>query len=197
MNRNKWILLAIIAAAGVYFLTRSSTPKKETASKEDTITVVSSGQHSADSQPDIENYRLERENLAAERDLNSPRLKPEFKGAPEYKASGLRAKIATGPVDDFGAPMFVPSETAMTDSKIYEQELEKHKERSDAYAAARMDELRLNTEVEKNTMRTVIDQAKAQGSKSPEEIKRAEEAYARMDQLQKVLNGEKIENRLE
>lgn len=85
----------------------------------------------------------------------------------------------------------------MSDSKIFEQELARHHERADSYAAARMDELRMNTEVEKTAMKANIDQAKAQGTRSPEEIKRAEEALARMEQLQKVLNGEKIETRLE
>ncbi|GAB4441064.1 MAG: hypothetical protein OHK0011_23510 [Turneriella sp.] len=66
-----------------------------------------------------------------------------------------------------------------------------------SYAAARMDELRINTEVEKAAMKANIDQAKAQGSRSPEEIKRAEDALARIEQLQKILNGEKVETRLD
>lgn len=85
----------------------------------------------------------------------------------------------------------------MSDPKIFEQELARHRERADSYAAARMDELRINTEIEKNAMKANIDQAKAQGNRSPEEIQRAEEALARMEQLQKVLNGENIEKRLE
>lgn len=85
----------------------------------------------------------------------------------------------------------------MTDPKIFEQELAKHRQRSDSYAAARMDELRINTEVEKTAMKANIDQAKAQGTRTPEEIQRTQEALARMEQLPKVLNGEQVKTRLE
>ena len=78
-----------------------------------------------------------------------------------------------------------------------QQELAKHQERSDSYTAARMDELKLNTEAERVQMRSVIDQAKASGTKSPAEIKRAEDAYARMEILEKVLKGEKVEKILD
>jgi hypothetical protein len=181
----------------VYFLTRNSSPQTEARKNaNEKVEVVSSTYQSHDFQPDIENYRLEREQIQ-QHAASEPRHKPEFKNAPEYKVSNLRAKITPGPIDDFGAPLFVPSETAMTDPKIFEQELAKHHERSDSYTAARMDELKLNTQVEKQQMRGVIDNAIASGSKSPEEIKRAEDAYARMQMLEKVLNGEKVDKILE
>jgi hypothetical protein len=181
----------------VYFLTRNSSPQTEARKNaNEKVEVVSSTYQSHDFQPDIENYRLEREQIQ-QHAASEPRHKPEFKNAPEYKVSNLRAKITPGPIDDFGAPLFVPSETAMTDPKIFEQELAKHHERSDSYTAARMDELKLNTQVEKQQMRGVIDNAIASGSKSPEEIKRAEDAYARMQMLEKVLSGEKVDKILE
>jgi hypothetical protein len=181
----------------VYFLTRNSSPQTEARKNaNEKVEVVSSTYQSHDFQPDIENYRLEREQIQ-QHATSEPRHKPEFKNAPEYKVSNLRAKITPGPIDDFGAPLFVPSETAMTDPKIFEQELAKHHERSDSYTAARMDELKLNTQVEKQQMRGVIDNAIASGSKSPEEIKRAEDAYARMQMLEKVLSGEKVDKILE
>ncbi|HNE18410.1 MAG: hypothetical protein U1F40_07915 [Turneriella sp.] len=197
MKRYHWIALLLLGAIAVYWIARSTGDKKQTRTSRDDVTVVSASGSAHDLQPDMENYRFEREQLLAMPDIGQARVKPEMKNAPEYKASPLRGRVAAGPVDDFGAPLFIPSETAMTDPKLFEQELAKHHERADSYAAARMDELRINTEVEKTAMKSNIDQAKAQGSRSPEEIKRAEEALARMEQLQKVLNGEKIENRLE
>lgn len=188
------LILAILPVLAVlYFLTRSAEKKSGIAPRHERITVVTSTYNAADYQPDLENYRLERDELMAKANHSEARIKPEFKGAPEYKYSQLRAKVPGGPVDDYGAPFFVPSETAMTDPKIFEQELAKHKERSEAYSAARMDELKMNTTAEKTQMRSVIDQAKASGTKSPEEIKRAEDAYARMENLERALKGEKVE----
>lgn len=197
MKRNHWIAIAIIAAAAIFWLASRTTENKQARTSRDDITVVAPGGAARDMQPDLENYRFEREQLLALPDIQKARVLPEMKHAPEYKRSSLHSRVAPGPVDDFGAPLFIPSETAMSDSKIFEQELARHHERADSYAAARMDELRMNTEVEKTAMKANIDQAKTQGTRSPEEIKRAEEALARMEQLQKVLNGEKIETRLE
>lgn len=196
MKKRQILLAAAAALVVVVILTwERKSPQKQSQGPEK-VTVVASNYDSREDLPDIENYRLEREALQ-QTNLNEPRIKPEFKGAPTFRASDLRAKIAPGPVDDYGAPMFVPSETAMADGKIYEQELAKHQERSDSYAAARMDELKLNTEAERVQMRSVIDQAKASGTKSPEELKRAEDAYARMEILEKVLKGEKVEKILD
>lgn len=189
--------MAMAAALVVVVLVTWEKNKPHTQNqKGEKITVVASNYDSREDWPDVESYRLERETLQ-QNNVNEPRIKPEFKGAPAFRASDLRAKIAPGPVDDYGAPMFVPSETAMADGKIFEQELAKHRERSDSYAAARMDELKLNTEAERVQMRSVIDQAKASGTKSPEEIKRAEDAYARMEVLEKVLKGEKVDKILD
>ncbi len=196
--RPKHLILAVSAfLAALYFLTRESEKKAGIVQRQERITVISATYNAADYQPDLDNYRLERDELMAKPNHSEARLKPEFKGAPEYKYSNLRAKVPGGPVDDFGAPFFVPTETAMTDPKIFEQELAKHKERSEAYSAARMDELKMNTTAEKTQMRGVIDQAKASGSKTPEEIKRAEDAYARIENLEKVLKGEKVEKILD
>lgn len=198
MNRNRWIAMAI-AVLVIAFIIWGNRKEKDPhqASREDVRVVTAQGSYGSELQPDVENYRFEREQLAQLPDINRARVKPEFKGAPEFRASPLMGKVSAGPVDDYGAPLFIPSEVAMTDGKIFEQELAKHRERSDAYAAARMDELKLNTEAEKNAIRAAIDQARADGSKSPEELRRAEDAYARMEQLQKVLNGEKVDVRLE
>lgn len=195
--KKRQILLAAVAALIVVLLVTWKNSGQQTKSKNDEkITVVAANYDGREDWPDMENYRLEREVLQ-QNNINEPRIKPEFKGAPAFRASDLRAKVAPGPVDDFGAPMFVPTETAMADGKIFEQELAKHQERSDSYTAARMDELKLNTEAERVQMRSVIDQAKASGTKSPEEIKRAEDAYARMEILEKVLKGEKVEKILD
>jgi len=195
--KKRQILLAMAAALVVVVLVTWEKNKPQTQNqKGEKVTVVASNYDSREDWPDVENYRLERETLQ-QNNINEPRIKPEFKGAPAFRASDLRAKIAPGPVDDYGAPMFVPSETAMADGKIFEQELAKHRERSDSYAAARMDELKLNTEAERVQMRSIIDQAKASGTKTPEEIKRAEDAYARMEVLEKVLKGEKVEKILD
>lgn len=196
--KKRQIILAMVAALIVVLLvTREKTNKAKQANSSDMVTVVASNYDGRrEDQPDMENYRLERDTLQ-QHNINEARIKPEFQGAPAYKTSNLRSRVPHGPVDDFGAPMFMPTETAMADGKIFEQELAKHQERSDSYAAARMDELKLNTEAERVQMRSVIDQAKAQGSKSPEEIKRAEDAYARMEILEKVLKGEKVEKILD
>lgn len=192
------LIIAIPVLLGVlYFLTRDAEKKSGIVQRQERITVISASYNAADYQPDLENYRLERDELMAKANYTEARIKPEFKNGPEHKQSSLRSKIAAGPVDDFGAPFFVPSETAMTDPKIFEQELAKHKERSDAYVAARMDEMKVNTGIEKNAIRANIDQAKTSGSKSPEEIKRAEDAYARMEVLEKILKGEKVEKILD
>ncbi len=197
MKRYHWIALVLVGAIALYWIARTKDDKKQARSSADDVTVVSASASAHDLQPDMENYRLEREQLLAMPDIEKARLKLEIQNAPEYRASPMRSRIGPGPVDDFGAPLFMPSETAMTDPKVFEQELAKHRERADSYAAARMDEMRINTEVEKNAIKNNIEQAKAQGTRSPEEIKRAEEALARMEQLQKILNGEKVENRLE
>lgn len=197
MKKNCSIAIAVITAIALGWIATRNTDRKRTQGTGDDVTVVSAASPTHDTQPDIENYRFEREQLMALPDLLHARVLPEMKYAPEYKSSPLRSRVATGPVDDFGAPLFVPSETAMTDPKIFDQELSRHRERSDSYAAARMDELRLNTEIETQAMKTNIDEAKAKGSRTPDEIKRAEEALAHMEQLGKVLNGEKIETRLE
>jgi hypothetical protein len=192
------LIIAIPAFLTVlYFLTRDAEKKSGIVQRQERITVISATYNAADYQPDLENYRSERDELMAKANHSEARIKPEFKNAPEYKYSNLRTKVPGGPVDDFGAPFFVPTETAMTDPKIFEQELAKHKERSDAYSVARMDELKMNTTAEKTQMRGVIDQAKNSGSKTPEEIKRAEDAYARIDNLERVLRGEKVEKILD
>ncbi|AFM13679.1 hypothetical protein [Turneriella parva] len=196
MKKRQILLAAAAALVVVLLFTWKNTGQQASNERKDKVTVVASAYDAREDFPDIENYRLERETLQ-QQNLNEPRIKPEFKGAPAFRASDLRSKVAPGPVDDYGAPMFVPSETAMADGKIFEQELAKHQERTDSYAAARMDELKLNTEAERIQMRGVIDQAKASGSKTPEEIKRAEDAYARMEILEKVLKGEKVEKILD
>ncbi|MFO1469939.1 MAG: hypothetical protein U1F27_02715 [Turneriella sp.] len=197
MTPRNIIIAVSLALLSIYFLTRSTDePAKQTVNREQ-IQVIASHSSGADYLPDMENYRLERETLIPSTAISGPRHKAEFKGAPEYKTSNLRLKVAAGPIDDFGAPLFVPSETAMTDPKIFEQELAKHRERADSYEAARMDELKMNTEVERKTMRATIDQAKASGSQTPEQIKRAEDAYARMQILEKVLKGEKVDKILD
>ena len=196
--RPKHVILFICASLAIlYFLTRDAEKKSGITMRHERISVISSTENTADFQPDLDNFRFERDELLANGGITTARHKPEFKNQPEYKQSPLRSKIPGGPVDDFGAPLFVPSETAMTDPKIFEQELAKHKERSEAYSAARMDELKINTGIEKTQMRSVIDKAKADGSKSPEQIRRAEDAYARMDILEKVLKGEKVEKILD
>jgi hypothetical protein len=196
--RPKHLIITLSALLAVfYFLTRNVEKKAGIVARQERITVVSASYNAAEYQPDLENYRAERNELLANANNTVARYKPEFKNAPEYKYSNLRTKIPGGPVDDFGAPLFIPTETAMTDPKIFEQELAKHKERSDSYTAARMDELKMNTTAEKTQMRGVIDQAKAQGTKTPEEVKRAEDAYARMENLEKVLKGEKVEKILD
>lgn len=191
------IIALCLALTAIYFLTRTTGETKSVKKDGEQIQVVASNYNSAEHQPDIDNYRLERETLQLNTALAGPRHKPEFKGAPEYKTSNLRLKVAAGPIDDFGAPLFVPSETAMTDGKIFEQELAKHRERADSYEAARMDELKVNTEVERTQMRTTIDRAKTSGTQTPEQIKRAEDAYARMEMLEKVLKGEKVDKILD
>ena len=183
MTPRNIIIAVSLALVVIYFVTRSSEEPIKQSNKREQIEVIASHASGADYQPDIENYRLERETLIPSTAIAGPRHKAEFKGAPEYKTSNLRLKVAAGPIDDFGAPLFVPSETAMTDPKIFEQELVKHRERADSYEAARMDELKMNTEVERKTMRATIDQAKATGSQTAEPIKRAEDAYARMQLL--------------
>ncbi|MFO1526216.1 MAG: hypothetical protein U1F16_09620 [Turneriella sp.] len=193
------LIIALIAALAVfYFLTREGEkPASQTQKRSDEVQVIASRENSADYQPDLESYRLERESVLLSNNIAGPRLKPEFAGMPAYRQSNLRLKVPAGPIDDYGAPLFVPSETAMTDPKIFEQELAKHKERSESYTAARMDELKMNTGVEREQMRATIDQAKASGSKPPEEIKRAEAAYDRMAILEKVLKGEKVDKILD
>ncbi len=192
------IIIAVVAAlVAIYFLTRENKEPQKQAAARDEIRVVASNYSGAEHQPDLENFRLERETLQTSSSLSGPRHKPEFRGAPEYKTSNLRLKVPAGPIDDFGAPLFVPSETAMTDPRIFEQELAKHRERSDAYVAARMDELKVNTGIEKDQIRSNIDKAKANGSQSPEQIKRAEDALARMEILEKVLKGEKVDKILD
>jgi len=196
MKKRQILLAAVAALIVVLLFTWKNSGQQVKGKSDDKVTVVASNYDGRADMPDLENYRLEREVLQ-QNNLTEPRIKPEFKGAPAFRASDLRSKVAPGPVDDFGAPMFVPTETAMADGKIFEQELAKHQERSDSYTAARMDELKLNTEAERVQMRGVIDQAKASGTKSPAEIKRAEDAYARMEILEKVLKGEKVEKILD
>ncbi len=196
MKKRQILLAMALALVVVVLITWEKKNPQTQNQKGDKVTVVASTYDAREDAPDVENYRLERETLQ-QNNVNEPRIKPEFRGAPAFRASDLRAKITPGPVDDYGAPMFVPSETAMADGKIFEQELAKHRERSDSYSAARMDELKLNTEAERVQMRSVIDQAKASGTKSPEEIKRAEDAYARMEVLEKVLKGEKVDKILD
>ncbi|MBX3723570.1 MAG: hypothetical protein KF713_17125 [Turneriella sp.] len=192
------LIIAIPAVLAVlYFLTRDAEKKSGIVQRQERITVISASYNAADYQPDLDNYRLERDELMAKANYTEARIKPEFKSGIEYKQSNLRAKIPAGPVDDFGAPFFIPTETAMTDPKVFEQELAKHKERSDAYVAARMDEMRMNTTAEKAAISANIQQAKAAGTKSPEEIKRAEDALARIEVLEKVLKGEKVEKILD
>ena len=197
MTPRKLIIVVAVVLVGLYFLTRSSDAPPRQSLKREQIQVIASHSSGADFQPDLENYRLERETLQPSTTLSGPRHKAEFKGAPDYKTSNLRLKVAAGPIDDFGAPLFVPTETAMTDPKIFEQELAKHRERADSYEVARMDELKMNTEIERKTMRATIDQAINSGSQTPEQIKRAEDAYARMQILEKVLKGEKVEKILD
>lgn len=193
------IIIALgVALIGLYVLTRSSDlPTTRSSVKREQVQVVASNYNNAENSPDLENFRLERETLQASTALIGPRHKPEFTGAPDYKTSNLRLKVAAGPIDDFGAPLFVASETAMTDPKIFDQELAKHRERADGYEAARMDEMKMNTEVERTKMRSTIDEAKVSGSQTPEQIKRAEDAYARMLILEKVLKGEKVDKILD
>lgn len=183
-----------LAFVGFYFLAGSAEKKAGIPERKERITVISATTDSAEFQPDIESYRLEREQMRAAGGLTEARLKLDFKNAPTYRFSPLRSKVPGGPVDDYGAPFFMPSETAMTDAKIFDQELEKHKQRSDAYHAARMDELKLNTEAERASLQSTVEKAKADGTRKPEEIKRADAALERMKILEKVLKGEKVDN---
>jgi len=194
MTPKKLIIAIVTLLGGLYFLTRDAEKKAGLPERKERITIISASIDTNEFQPDLESYRTERAQMTAAGASNEARIKPDFKGAPTYKISSLRAKVPNGPVDDFGAPFFMPSETAMADAKIFEQELEKHKERSDAYQAARFDELKQNTEVERANLQANVDRAKADGSKSPEEIKRADAALERMKILERVLKGEKVEN---
>lgn len=192
MKPKHYIIAIGAALVAFYFLAGNAEKKAGIAERKERITVITATADSQEFQPDLESYRAERDQILAEKRTEA-KYKPDFKNAPAYKLSPLRDKIPPGPIDDYGAPMFIPSETAMTDSRIFEQEYAKHKERSESYVAARMDEMKVNTEIERKTMQSTIETAKANGTKTPEEIKKAEEALARMQNLEKILKGEKVE----
>lgn len=189
----KHLIITIAAALVVfYFLAGDAERKAGLPERKERITVITATADSQEFHPDMESYRAERDQILAEKRTEA-KYKPDFKNMPAYKFSPLRDKVPPGPIDEFGAPMFIPSETAMTDPKIFEQEYAKHKERSESYFAARMDEMKVNTEIERKTMQATIETAKANGTKSPDEIKKAEDALARMQNLEKILKGEKVD----
>lgn len=203
MKPKHYVISIAAALVAFYFLAGNAEKKAGIAERKERITVITATADSQEFQPDMESYRAERDHIMA--DMRSDaKYKPDFRNAaesrfshprniPDYKTSPLRSKVAPGPIDEFGGPVFVPSETAMADPKIFEQEYARHKERSENYVAARIDEMKINTEVERKTMQSTIETAKASGTRTPEEIKRAEDALARMQNLEKILKGEKVE----
>lgn len=77
MKRNHWTVIMITTAAATFWLASRTTGRKQAGTIHEDITVIAPGAAPGDTQPDLENYRFEREQLLAHPDIGKARILPE------------------------------------------------------------------------------------------------------------------------